>query len=64
MGALLASLTDLIRRTRRCAILPLPRIAWPALTVRPQARGPEAIADVAEQVIDAVVNISTKQRST
>ena len=26
-----------------------------------QARGPEAIADVAEQVIDAVVNISTKQ---
>ena len=26
-----------------------------------QARGPENIADVAEQVIDAVVNISTKQ---
>src|ERR1700761_4231507 len=26
-----------------------------------QARGPEAIADVAEKVIDAVVNISTSQ---
>ena len=26
-----------------------------------QARGPEGIADIAEQVIDAVVNISTKQ---
>ena len=26
-----------------------------------QARGPDGIADVAEQVIDAVVNISTKQ---
>lgn len=33
----------------------------PALTDQAQARGPEAIADVAEQVIDAVVNISTKQ---
>jgi serine protease Do len=35
------------------AILP----AWPAA-----ARGPENIADVAEQVIDAVVNISTSQK--
>jgi serine protease Do len=33
----------------------------PALDGQAQARGPEAIADVAEQVIDAVVNISTKQ---
>ena len=33
------------------------------LTVTPAAaRGPEGIADVAEQVIDAVVNISTKQK--
>jgi len=31
--------------------------AWPAA-----ARGPENIADVAEQVIDAVVNISTSQK--
>ena len=37
------------------AIIVLP--AWPAA-----ARGPENIADVAEQVIDAVVNISTSQK--
>lgn len=35
--------------------------AAPALTTAAQARGPEGIADVAEQVIGAVVNISTKQ---
>jgi serine protease Do len=38
------------------AVIAGPALPWPA-----QARGPEAIADVAEQVIDAVVNISTKQ---
>src|SRR5262245_5517663 len=32
-----------------------------ALTAPAAARGPEGIADVAEQVIDAVVNVSTKQ---
>ena len=37
------------------AIFVLP--AWPAA-----ARGPENIADVAEQVIDAVVNVSTSQK--
>src|SRR3984885_7332569 len=37
------------------AIILLP--AWPAA-----ARGPDNIADVAEQVIDAVVNISTSQK--
>jgi serine protease Do len=36
-------------------------ILWPAFSQPAQARGPEAIADVAESVIDAVVNISTKQ---
>ena len=36
-------------------------IAWPALSVPAAARGPEGIADAAEQVIDAVVNVSTKQ---
>ena len=35
----------------------LPALALPSL-----ARGPEAIADVAEKVIDAVVNISTSQK--
>ncbi|KQZ00073.1 serine protease [Pseudolabrys sp. Root1462] len=38
------------------ATLVAPWFAQPAM-----ARGPEGIADVAEQVIDAVVNISTKQ---
>jgi serine protease Do len=33
----------------------------PALTVPALARGPDGIADVAEKVIDAVVNISTSQ---
>jgi len=37
------------------AVIVLP--AWPAA-----ARGPDNIADVAEQVIDAVVNISTSQK--
>ena len=36
-------------------------LLWPAFAVPAQARGPEAIADVAGQVFDAVVNISTKQ---
>jgi serine protease Do len=36
-------------------------IAWPALITPAAARGPDGIADVAEQVIDAVVNVSTKQ---
>ncbi len=43
------------------AIFAAATIAWPLMTVPAAARGPEAIADVAEQVIDAVVNISTKQ---
>jgi serine protease Do len=35
--------------------------AGSASTIPSAARGPEGIADVAEQVIDAVVNVSTKQ---
>ncbi|MGD9846275.1 MAG: Do family serine endopeptidase [Variibacter sp.] len=34
----------------------------PLLTAPAQARGPEAITEVAEEVIDAVVNISTSQK--
>ena len=34
-------------------------VSAPVLSVPAQARGPEGIADVAEKVIDAVVNIST-----
>jgi serine protease Do len=60
MGALFSSLTTPVRRPV-VAILLAAAIAWPALPGPAAARGPEAIADVAEQVIDAVVNISTKQ---
>ncbi len=59
MGALLSSLTPV--RRPAAAIFLAAALVWPALTVPAAARGPEAIADVAEQVIDAVVNISTKQ---
>jgi serine protease Do len=48
-------------RRSAATILLASAILWPALGGPAQARGPEAIADVAEQVIDAVVNISTKQ---
>ena len=37
-------------------------IALPTLSTPGFARGPEAVADVAEKVIDAVVNISTSQK--
>jgi serine protease Do len=36
-------------------------VAFLAMAAPAAARGPEAISDVAEQVIDAVVNVSTKQ---
>jgi len=43
------------------AILTAAAIALPVFSSPAAARGPEGIADVAEQVIDAVVNVSTKQ---
>jgi serine protease Do len=43
------------------AIFAAAAIAWPAMTLPAAARGPDNISDVAEAVIDAVVNISTKQ---
>lgn len=55
MGALLTRMTTLAGRTG-LAVFVAAAIAWPA-----QARGPDNISDVAEAVIDAVVNISTKQ---
>ena len=61
MARLLAVLAHAIRQPALSAIaaaaLALPALATPAL-----ARGPENIADVAEKVIDAVVNISTSQK--
>ncbi len=65
MGALF--LTTSVRSCLRTGIrsgltiVAVAAIAWPLMAKPAQARGPEAIADVAEQVIDAVVNISTKQ---
>jgi serine protease Do len=51
-------------RQRRCGVVAIAATAM-ALTVLSTpsaARGPEGISDVAEKVIDAVVNISTSQR--
>jgi len=43
------------------AVIAAALVMVPALAAPAFARGPENIADVAEQVIDAVVNVSTKQ---
>src|SRR5579862_7298736 len=60
MGALFSRMTTHLRRPA-AAILLIGAIAWPLVPAPAVARGPEGISDVAEQVIDAVVNISTKQ---
>jgi serine protease Do len=53
-------LIHFVRRPALAAIAAT-AIALPALTTLAAARGPDNIADVAENVIDAVVNISTSQ---
>src|SRR5664279_2308424 len=60
MGAILNPMTHRAGRFG-LTIFAAAAIAWPLLTAPAQARGPDGIADVAEAVIDAVVNISTKQ---
>ena len=60
MGAPMSRLANPIRRTGLAAIAAA-AILWPGFSDPAEARGPEAISDVAEQVIDAVVNVSTKQ---
>jgi serine protease Do len=60
MGAPLSHLAKSGIRSGLAAIVAAV-LLWPALTQPAAARGPEAISDVAEQVIDAVVNVSTKQ---
>lgn len=55
MGALFTRMTTIAGRAGLAVFLAA-AIVWPA-----QARGPDNISDVAEAVIDAVVNISTKQ---
>jgi serine protease Do len=61
MARLLAHFAHVVRQPAlsalAAAVLALPTIATPTL-----ARGPENIADVAEKVIDSVVNISTSQK--
>jgi serine protease Do len=56
-------LTELATSARRTALAAFAAafMLWPAVPSTAQARGPESIADVAEKVIDAVVNISTSQ---
>jgi serine protease Do len=60
MGALFPAIPLRAGRTG-LAILTAAAIVWPLMAGPAAARGPDGIADVAEKVIDAVVNISTKQ---
>ena len=57
---MLSHFSRLVRHGAAIAAVSAAIIVLPAWTAA--ARGPENIADVAEQVIDAVVNISTSQR--
>ncbi len=61
MARLLTVLAHALRQPALSAIAAA-AIALPALSTPAFARGPENIADVAEKVIDAVVNISTSQK--
>ena len=60
---MLGTLVRYTRQVRRPALaaVALSALMLPPLTAPASARGPEGIADVAERVIDAVVNISTSQ---
>jgi serine protease Do len=61
---MLGTFRTLILQTRSpaLAVTTLAAILFAPLTVSHAARGPDSIADVAEKVIDAVVNISTSQK--
>src|SRR6202047_878522 len=61
---MLGTFRTLILQTRppALAVATLAAILFGPLTVSHAARGPDSIADVAEKVIDAVVNISTSQK--
>jgi serine protease Do len=60
---MLGTLAQLARHGRRpvLAAVATAALALPVLTTPSLARGPDGIADIAEQVIDSVVNISTSQ---
>src|SRR5215468_7779684 len=63
---MLGTLVRYTRQVRRPALaaIALSVLILPPLSAPAKARGPEGIADVAERVIDAVVNISTSQNVT
>jgi serine protease Do len=52
---------DQTARNAALAVLTVLALAFPATVPPAAARGPDAIADIAESVIDAVVNVSTSQ---
>jgi serine protease Do len=60
---MLGTLVRYTRQVRRPALaaIAVSALMLPTLTAPANARGPDGIADVAERVIDAVVNISTSQ---
>jgi serine protease Do len=60
---MLGTLARFTRQVRRPALaaVAISALVLPSLSVPSFARGPEGVADIAEQVIDAVVNISTSQ---
>lgn len=60
MGAHELRLTKRPLRAGSAAIAAAAIVLFASMTPA-SARGPEGISDVAEQVIDAVVNVSTKQ---
>src|SRR5213078_3951475 len=62
--SMLGTLFQFARQIRRPALAMFAATAvdLPALSSSSAARGPDTIADVAEKVIDAVVNISTSQK--
>jgi serine protease Do len=61
---MLGNLACFVRQFRRPAVATFAAAAMvlPALSTSSLARGPDNIADIAEKVIDAVVNISTSQK--
>ena len=61
MARLIDVFTNVLRQPALAAVAAA-ALTLPVLPAPAQARGPEAIADVAEKVIDAVVNISTSQK--
>src|SRR5678815_4795794 len=61
---MLGTLAHFVQHVRRPALATVAAAAMvlPALSTASAARGPDNIADIAEKVIDAVVNISTSQK--